>query len=80
MSKRGRWLREGGEEMEGLPKAVEDSLIAHPSYSRGEDGIAACDGPGCDWRKNTRGSTKKAWRKHQKARLLMSIEEWYYQP
>ena len=66
------------DELEGLAAAIDKSLKSHPGYIRGEDGIAACDGPYCDWRKTTRGSTKQAWLKHQKYTLSLAIEAWYY--
>lgn len=63
-------------DLPGLPKAIYDTLAAHPDWDK-VDGRVFCIGPGCDWKRPRNGSIEHVFRNHQKYWLLHAIGHWY---
>lgn len=65
------------DELDGLPKAIGEALLAHPEWER-RDGKVVCAGPRCDWVKPGGKSAQQRWVKHQTWELFAAVKEWYF--
>lgn len=68
-----------GDELAGLPRAILETLVAHPEWTRSTDtGRVICAGKECDWVKPSGKSITQRWLKHQSYELQCAIADWYY--